>query len=171
MARRKYPKRGSFALRRVRIAASLPVGALDTLDVGAAQALHDVATEKFRVISLDCSYNWSDVTTADDGLTFGVAHSDYTAAEIEECLEAQAQINRGDKVAQEQGNRLVRTIGTFQQADLSEGMFNDGRRFKVRLNWLMITGQTLNLWFRNGSDTIYTTGSDILVNGDMWIKD
>ncbi len=143
------------------------------MDVGASQALHDVATEKFRVISLDCSFSWSDVAAAiDDGLTFGVAHSDYTSAEIEECLEAQAQINRGNKTAQEQGNRLVRTIGTFEEsANALSGSFNDGKRFKVRLNWLMITGQTLNLWFRNGSDTIYTTGSDILVNGDMWIKD
>ncbi len=169
---RRYPKRGSYSLRQVRLAASLPVGALDTLDVGATQALTNASTDPYRLISIIASYNWSDVTTNDDGMTFGVAHSDYTSAEIEECIEAQASIDRGDKFAQEQANRLVRTIGTFQKASgASDGEFNSGKMTKIRLNWKMNTGDTLNLWFRNGSDTIYTTGSDILVNGSLWVKD
>ncbi len=170
------PKKGrtqrKFNLRRVRIAASLPVGALNTLVVGATQALHDAATEQFRAMSLDVTWSWDEGTTVDSGLTFGVAHSDYTSAEIEQCLEAQASINRGNKIAQEQANRLVRVIGTFVADETTTGgTFNDGKKMKTRLNWLMITGETLNCWFRNGSGTIYTTGSDILVNGNMWIKD
>ncbi len=167
-------KKGSrsrrFTLRKVRLAATLPVGALASLDVGATQALHAVATEKFRVTSIDATYNWDDLTGGDTGLTFGVAHSDYTAAEIEECIEASGSIDRGNKIAQEQANRLVREIGTFE-TDGTQGLFNDGKPVKTKLNWVMITGQTLNLWFRNGSGTIYTTGSDILVNGKMWVQD
>ncbi len=156
------------------MAASVGLGALAAADV-VSGVIGDPAEDKLRFISLNASYSWANKTDIDDGCEFGLAHSDYTAAEIEECLEAQGAIDLGDKVAQEQANRLVRSIGTISgpSAPAAAGgiQWNDGRQHKVRLNWLMAAGDQLQLWMRNGSSAVYTTGSSITAQGDLWVKD
>ncbi len=167
---RRYPRKGRYSLRRVRISANSAIGALAALDV-ITNAVIAGAGDTYRLISVDCSYALIDSTVADDGQSFGLAHSDYTAAEIEECLEATTAIDLGDKVAQEKANRLVRMIGTFAPGSDAGEQFNDGKRVKVRLNWKMSIGDTITLWIRNSSSTIYTTGALISMNGDLWLKD
>ncbi len=110
----------------------------------------------------------------DDGLQFGFAHSDYTAAEIEECLENTASMDLGDKIAREQADRWVRVIGAFNGLATAAGggvQFNDGKPVKINLNWLMAAGDTLNMWMRNSSGTVYLTGSSIATQGSLWVKD
>ncbi len=129
-----------------------------------------------RFMSVNASYAWSDLAGgADDACTFGFAHSDYSAAEVEECLEAGATMDLGNKVAQEQANRLVRQIGTISGPSAGVGSsgfsFNDGKPIKTRLNWLMAIGDRLNLWIRNSSGVIWTTGSSVTIVGDLWVKD
>ncbi len=166
------PKKGRSrkALRRVRISSEVTVGALAALDV-VAGGLTNNAVNTLRFISLNASYSWANKTASDDALTFGVAHSDYTAAEIEECLEAFESIDLGDKIAQEKANRLVREIGTISGQGDTAGAFNGGRKIKTRLNWLMAIGDNLQLFIRNASGAVYTTGSTVTVNGDLWVKD
>ncbi len=178
VAHRNYGKKSyhrNYRLRKVKINSSVPVGALAAGDVVTA-AITSSTSDPLRFISVIASYSWSDIAAViDDGLTFGFAHSDYTAAEIEECLEVAASIDLGDKIAQEQANRLVREIGTISQsgsvAANSGAMYNDGKPVKTRLNWLMSTGDQLGLWVRNASGVVYTTGSDLTVAGDLWVKD
>ncbi len=164
-----------FNLRKVRLSTPLTIGALAALDVistpGSAAAVGTL-----RVMSVDCVYNWSNIGASDDdALEFGWAHSDYTAAEIEECLEATGSMDIGDKVAQEQANRLVRSVGTISGALAGAAgggaQFNDGRSMKTKLNWLLSIGDTMKLWARNGSGTVYTIGSSLTVLGKMWVKD
>ncbi len=171
MAKKGRRKR-RFNLRRVRLIGTVAVGALASLDVGSGAITLAVA-DKLRLISINAAWGWSDVgASTDDDLEFGVAHSDYTAAEIEECLEATAAIDLGDKVAQERTNRLVRSIGILMnQSSTGAGSFADGRRVKTKLNWLLSEGDTLVVWFRNGSGAVYTTGSTITCQGDLWVKD
>jgi len=174
VAKRKGRRR--FNLRKVRIASGIAVGALAAGDVIASAGTNAVA-DKLRIISVDCAYGVSDLAAqVDDSFQFGWAHSDYTAAEIEECLEAGGAIDLGDKIAQERGNRLVREVGMISSSGLTASggggfPFNDGRRVKTRLNWLLSAGDTLNLWVRNASGVIYTTGSSLQANGDIWVKD
>ncbi len=179
MARnRNYGKKSyhrNYRLRRIRIATQSAAGALATLDV-VTNAVTTAASETYRLISVICSYSWSDIgAIIDDGCEFGFAHSDYTAAQVEECLESFLSIDRGDKRAQEFSNRLVRSVGTISQAGAlaaaAGASFNDGKPVKTRLNWLMTTGDTLNLWIRNASGVVWTTGSSVTISGDMWIKD
>jgi len=167
----KHRKR-KFNMRKVKLASSSSIGALAAADV-VSNPITNALTDKLRFISVDATYTLSDAVTADDGHSFGLAHSDYTAAEVEECLEAGGSLDLGNKVAQEQANRLVREIGTFGSVPVTTGglMFNDGKPVKTRLNWLMSEGDTLNLWIRNGSGAVYTTGSAILINGNLWVKD
>ncbi len=173
MAKKPARKR-QFNLRRVRVNGTVGIGALASKDVGIG-VVSAATVGTCRFMSVDCSYTWSDIAALiDDALEFGIAHSDYTAAEIEECLEASGSMDIGDKVAQEQANRLVRSIGTMSpegDANVDGGTkFDGGRRVKTKLNWLMSIGDTLTYWVRNGSDTIYTTGSGLTILGDLWIK-
>ena len=163
-----------FNLRKVRLAAATVIGALASLDVTLTAAT-SATTSTLRVTSINASYAWSDKAIVDDGAQFGWAHSDYSAAEIEECLEASASMDVGDKVSQERGNRLVREIGVIGGASTNTAnagaSFNDGRPVKTKLNWLLSIGDTLSLWVRNSSGTVYTTGSTLVASGNIWVKD
>ncbi len=162
--------------RKVRLAGGLPTTALASKDV-VQGALTAAATDPYRLLSAKLSYAWEDIAAvADDGMEFGLAHSDYSAAEIEECLESQASIDLGDKVAQEQANRLVRTVGRISSTgrtvvDMGSEPFNGGRPVKTKLNWKMSTGDQLALWIRNGSGTVWTVGGSLQAIGDFWVVD
>ncbi len=170
--RRKRARR-SFNLRRVRVAGGAAAGALAALDV-TASAITASATDPYRLVTVDLTYQVIDLGAAtDDGYEFGLAHSDYSATEIEECLEALSSIDLGNKVVQEQVNRLVRTIGVIAPKGIvgGGGIFNDGKPVKTKLNWRMSSGDILNLWVRNASQVVWTTGSVVTVLGNLWIKD
>ncbi len=169
---RRRPRR-RFNLRRVRIADELSIGALATLDVISA-AMSASASDPVRVISLVATFAITNLgASSDDGQEIGIAHSDYQANEIEECLEAQGSIDMGNKVAQEQANRLVRSLGfATESPGTGAGMaVNNGQPIKVKLNWLLSSGDSLVMWVRNGSGTVYTTGAALNVIGNMWVKD
>ncbi len=168
-----HPKRRKFNLRKVRLATSVAIGALASSDVISTN-ISAASTNPYRLMSVDLTYSLTDLgATSDDGQQFGLAHSDYSAAEVEECLEAQASIDIGNKVEQERANRLVRNIGqiTGNAGTLAGMSFNDGVSFPVKLNWHMAIGDQLNLWVRNGSSTVYTTGALIVMVGNLWVKD
>ncbi len=172
MARKKGKR--NFPFRIVPIQSSSAIGALAALDVVSA-VVGSVASDTYRLKSLKASWSIADLgAQVDDAFQFGVAHSDYTAAEIEECLEAAAAIDLGDKVAQEQANRLVRRIGTISApgtAGPAGGIpFNDGMPVTTKLNWLISIGDQLQVWIRNGSATVYTTGALLVLSGQIVIK-
>ncbi len=99
------------SMRRVRFSTGLAVTALATTDVVVGDLL-SAADAKYRILSLEYNAAWTEIKQAIDGaLLFGVAHGDYTAAEIEEAIEATLSINQGNMVAREQANRLVRILG------------------------------------------------------------
>lgn len=173
MAKYRRRSRRRFNLRRVRLADEVQVGALASLDV-ISGTITNATSDPLRVVTIDCSYSLTDLgATADSGQEIGLSHSDYTAAEIEECLEAVGGIDRGDKVTQERANRLVRVLGQLHDSTgTGAGLdFNNGLPYKVRLNWYLSTGDTINLWIRNGSGAVYTTGASIVVIGNLWVKD
>ncbi len=148
--------------------------ALTTGDVVSTN-ITNAATDPYRLVSVHLAYAWSDIGQAiDDSLEFGLCHSDYSAAEVEECLEAGEAIDIGDKIAQEKVNRLVRVIGVIANASGVTGsgaQFNDGKPVRTKLNWKMATGDRLNVFVRNGSQVTYLTGSVLNAFGNLWIKD
>ncbi len=170
---RRRRSRRRFNLRKVRIASFVNAGALASLDVIVGPITNNLSDD-MRFMSVDLTYSLDDIgATQDDGQEFGLAHSDYTAAEIEEALEASQSIDLGNKVASEQANRLVRVIGNFQGAPGTGAgkSFNNGLPVKTKLNWKMSSGDQLSLWIRNGSGTVYTTGARVSILGNLWVKD
>ncbi len=171
---KKTPKRRrAFNLRKVRVAQNITIGALAAFSL-VKGTLYPASTNPYRIVSSDLSYQVVDLgATIDDGHEVGLAHGDYTATEIEECVESQSAIDLGDLLAQERTNRLVRTIGfasggSGAATDQSLSV-NDGKPVKTKLNWKIGIGDTVDAWIRNGSDTIWTSGATLAIIGHVWV--
>ncbi len=118
--------------------------------------------------------NFTAIATAEP-ITIGVAHSDYSDAEIEEVIENAGSWDPGNKIAQGQAKRLVRTIGTFDTPQSVEDFvaLNDGRTIKTKLNWMLNTGDGLQYWAYNaGAAAVGTTVPVIRMQGhaNLWLK-
>ncbi len=134
-----------------------------------------VVNERTLISSIVAKHSLSNVTPlVDQGpLRIGVAHSDYTDAEIEEWVENTGSWNEGDKVSQEIAKRKIKDIGTFDQeasADLVV-VLNDGKPMKTKLNWILTQGQTIKFWaFNEGAAAFATTAPDYDISGhaNLW---
>ncbi len=113
----------------------------------------NTVSERTRISSIVAAYTMQEFTTgAGDGpIMVGVAHSDYTDAEIEAHLENVATWAEADKIGQEIADRLVRIVGVFGVPDSnsSNTRLNDGKLIKTKLNWILTQGQSLRLWAYN----------------------
>ncbi len=140
--------------------------------------LSDTLGEVSRISSVKATWNMRSYTPADDDgpITVGLAHADYTDAEIEEVLEVIDSWNRSNKIDQERSKRLVRTIGTFGAGSsdpLAPIALNDGKPITTKLNWRMQSGQTLRVWaYNQGSSALATTVPDVTVLGhaNIWMQ-
>ncbi len=106
-------------------------------------------------------------------LLFGVMHSDYSLAELEEWIETTGSWDEGNLVeSKEVGKRLIRQIGIFNArggavaADVIG--FRDGSPVKTKLNWILTQGQSIDLWVYNtGGNPLATTVPVVRVNGHV----
>ncbi len=105
-------------------------------------------------------------TAAEGPIVVGLAHSDYTSAEVEEALEAIASWDQGDKVAQEQARRKVRTVGVFDGLTTIEKL-NDGRAFTTKLRFMVEIGETLAAWAWNQDAAQLADGTILKVQGGV----
>jgi len=136
----------------------------------AAIAFDETVNERTLVSSLVASWSLDDLTAgAGIGpILVGVAHSDYSTAEIEEFIENTGSWDEGDLVQQEVGKRKIRTVGTFESAisGVAAAVLNDGKPIKTRLNWILLQGQTLKVWAYNlGTAAVATTVPEVSVQG------
>ncbi len=118
--------------------------------------------------------NWTDIANAGP-ILFGVSHSDYTEAEVEEYIEQTASWSAADLVGKEVSGRKIRRIGVIGGgATAAEAaVWNDGRGRKFKLNWTLNTGQGLRLWAYNlGSAAVATTVPVLELTGhaNLWLK-
>ncbi len=137
-----------------------------------SEIFDETVNERTRVSSVEATYSLKDIVAAvDDGLiTVGLAHSDYTDAEIEAVIENTGSWNEGDKVQQEVAKRLVRVVGTFPITQAAtEGaqvyVLNDGKPIKTKLNWIMLQGQSLRLFAYNGGSSALTGSASVFSYG------
>ncbi len=169
MAHKGYPKKGRYSLRMVKLNGTLVLGTLANVTVGAS-SITGVADGSYRMISVRVVWTLKNLTASQGPLTVGFAHSDYSVTEVKEAIESAASINIGDKVANEQSNRLVRVIGSFSGNTVEESL-NDGKPIKTRLNWAIPIGQSVNAFAYNDSGAALTTGAIIDLTGACWVKD
>ncbi len=171
MAHRKggYPSKGRYSLRPVRFAAGVALAALaDKIVIGTG--LTGVSTSSYRMISVQAVWSLNNHTDSEGPIVVGYAHSDYSVTEIKEAIEAGASIELGNKVSNEQANRLVRIVGIFN-GDTTEEVLNDGRPIKTRLNWAIPIGDEVDIFAYNDSAATLTTGTLLNATGKCWVKD
>ncbi len=135
----------------------------------AAAAYDESVNERSFILSQEAVWSMDDHTAGEGPITVGVAHSDYTQAEIEEVIENTGSWNEGNLVAQEQARRKIRIVGVFDGLSVDEKL-NDGLPIKTILKWVLLQNQSLQMFCYNHSSAALTTGSLIKINGHVWIK-
>lgn len=152
---------------------------LSTLAAGTliSAVFDNTVNERTLISSVDAIYSLSGYTPAagDGPIMVGLAHSDYSDAEIQAVIDATLSWNEGDLIAQEVAKRRVRRVGIFDTpADATQTVsLNDGKKIKTKLNWIMTQQQTLRLWAMNmGSSALATTNPLVLCEGkaNLWPK-
>jgi len=145
--------------------------ALGTLAAKTAvlQGTQDGVTERTLLTSIDCVYSLSDFTLgANIGpVEVGVAHSDYTLAEIEAWIELSTGWDEGDLVSREISGRKIRRIGVFEHISTDgNSVLNEGRLLKTKLNWILTTGKNLDFYFYNrGTAAIASSDPNVNISG------
>ncbi len=155
----------------------------DTLNLGALASLTLVATgsaeivnERTWISSLRCTHSFTHFTPGEnDGpVLVGVAHSDYSAAEIEAWIENAGSWDEGDLVSQEIAKRKIRRIGVHEvppnMGVNDTVVLNDGKPITTKLGWMLLQGQGIQWWAYNRGTSVLTTGSAIQQDGyaNLW---
>ncbi len=150
-----------------RIKASHAVGALAGSDLGST-AFATLLDQECWAISMDVIASTPTIgATAEGPLVIGVAHSDYSAAEIEEWYEAETSWQKGDKIAQEKAKRKCRQVAILMT---NQVITNDGLPIRVKLGFAIEDGKGLQLWVYNDSSTTMTTGTIAELSGKIFLS-
>lgn len=165
---------GMAKRRRSRRFRALPVQGAITLGALAADTvIKQNHTGSFGrdayVISGDLDLCMRNQTAGEGPVKVGIAHGDYTAAEIEECLEATDSWDPSDKVANEKRRRQVREIGVFPAIAVDE-VLNDGRKIRVPFKFVCESGQTIAFWAWNRSGAALTGGASVSYDGKIYVR-
>ncbi len=168
MAKKRPQRRGRKWLRGV-VLEALVVGTLanSTLIGG---NVTDTVSEKSWLASLYAVWTVRGGTSGEGPLRVGVAHSDYSDAEVEEWIENNGSWDEGDLVQQEVARRKIRYVGAFQMLSPDE-VLNDGRIIRTKLGWIADSGESLKIWAYNASGAApMTTGAIVGVAGEVTIQ-
>lgn len=121
--------------------------------------------EDIWITSVDVYATLRDGTSGEQPLEVVLAHGDYTAGEIVECLDANA-FDPNDKIAVEKSRRKVRKIGMFSGA--TDERLNDGKKIRVKCGFIVGSGKSIELGAVNRSGASLTTGAVIDFQGTIF---
>ncbi len=146
----------------------------------AVLAATDTVIDRTLVSSVKATYTLSNLAEAANAgpIEVGVAHGDYTLAEIEAYLELATSWKETDLLDKEIQSRRIRRIGVFDSpaaATAGTGAYtlNDGKAIRTKLNWILTNGQGLNYWIYNlGTAALATSDPNVNIRGhaNLWAK-
>ncbi len=129
----------------------------------------DSVDDSAIVTSVVATWAIDSMTVAEDQgpILVGMAHSDYTDAEIEAYVEQLTGWSKADLISREVSQRKIRTVGILGVVISNGAAFlNDGKPIKTKLNWKLAEGQTIAFWAYNvGGAALSGTAPDIHING------
>ncbi len=173
MARSRKRKRFRAYLKG-QINHKLNIGTLATKTLVGSNIV-DVLDEQAWLSSVKATWTLKNVTPgATVGpLLVGIAHPDYTDAEVEEWIENSASWERFDQIGQEVAKRKIRKVGMFRgTGGIAEAdVLNDGRPITTKAGWMLGTGQSVKIWaYNSGGGAYATTDPDLRVEGhaNLW---
>ena len=158
---------------RGNIAENIALGTLaaNTLISGST----DTVNERTLISSVVASYSLSGMTPIENSgpILVGLAHGDYSDAEIEAWVENQSGWDEGDLIQQEISDRKIRRIGLFDipSAATEAVALNEGRTIRTKLNWTLLQAQVLKVWaYNTGTAALATTDPNVHVQGhaNLW---
>ncbi len=165
----KTRKRGRRSRKRyLKVQDSFSIGAL-AAGALSKEDLPDTVDDKVFALWFKGTVAMSGHTANEGGFQVGLAHSDYSAAEVEQALEATGNWDEGDLVAREQGKRRVRTLGQFEGIGVTE-VLNDGKPVFIKLMFPLENGTTLATWARNNTGSAFTTGTNFRLSGIVCVR-
>ncbi len=164
----KHRKRRGRPLFVPRIKASAAAGALAAADM-TSTAFGSALDQEVYALSMDVVLTTHGFTAGEGPIIVGVAHGDYSAAEIEEWLEEASSWIKSNKIGQERARRKCRIIAASHEPALNEN-FNDGKPIRVKLGFVLEDGQQLQLWVYNDSDATLTTGGIVELTGPAYLR-
>ncbi len=144
----------------------LSLGALAT-ETSAKQNFDSTVDDNTFLLSVEAVYSLEAHTGGEGPIVVGIAHGDYTAAEITEWFAATGSWDRSDKIAQERQRRKIRQVGQFEGGSVNE-VLNEGRAIKTTLKFAVEDGQTLALWSISLHGSTLTTGTIVHCTGKVW---
>ncbi len=177
MAKAKPRRRRSMGrYLRGNVDESIPLGTLASRTL-VLTAFDETVVERTFISSVVATWRLADMTQgAGIGpIMVGLAHSDYSAAEIEEWIETTGSWNEGDLVqTREVARRLIKTVGVFGDADV-DGVgiahLRNGNPITTKLKWILTTGDTVDAWAYNlGGNPLATTTPTVFLQGhaNLW---
>ncbi len=144
------------------------LGTLATKVVIAA-GFGDAVGARTFALSMKATWTMVGITPGEGPIAVGVAHSDYSAAEIEEWIENNGGWDEGDLIGQEQAKRKIRQVGVFNGVAADE-VLNDGKPIRTGLKFYLQSGDNLQQWAYNLSSSTLTTGAQVEVLGTIVLK-
>ncbi len=148
---------------------SIVLATLATFDVLGEELFggNQTLLENYRAYSVDVLASIVDLTAGEGPITFGVAHADYTDAEIEEALETNF-LGPANLTQKEKMGRMVRRIGQFD-GETTHQRLRDGKPIRVKLGWDLHSGtEGIRFWAYNETGNTLTTGALIRFNARVY---
>ena len=166
MVKRKGRKRQKLLCGKVEESVELSTTGAGTV---VSEPFDETVNERTFALSIDAVYSLRNLTAGQGPILIGIAHSDYTSAEIEEWIENTGSWNEGNLTEQEISKRKIRQIGIFD-GEVADEVMNDGVAIKIPLKFILNQGQGLRLWVYNKSGAAFTDGAYVYADGKCWLK-
>ncbi len=150
---------------------SLSLGTLANEDVvGGDMIGGQQVVDNTWMMSIRANWTIDDLTVGQGPIIVGVAHGDYTDAEIEEWIEVNSSISQQNLVENEQARRFIRQVGVFDGSLVGQSL-NDGKPIKTKLKFVLQAGETLRMWAYNFSgDALQTTVPVVRALGSLYMR-
>ncbi len=168
MAHGKRRKRYNANFVVIRFSSTITLSTLASNTVISASMFSGELNDRaVHLISADAYWAVRGATAGEGPIIVGYAHSDYSVAEIQECLTSNA-LDTGDMIAQERTKRLVREAGQFSNVGTDQ-VLNDGRPKRTKIGITTPTGFDYSVWAWNKSGATLTTGQVVEVSGKAYL--
>ncbi len=164
----KHPKRGRKPLLVARFLETQIVAAIVNNGIESSTMV-DASDQETFLISMDVNMSLGTHVAGEGPLFVGVAHGDYSEAEILEWFSQSAGLTTANLIAREQSKRLIREIGVFSGVGTEEVM-NDGKTIRVPLKFRLQDGIGLTLFTVNLSGATLTANAQINAVGKIFAK-